>query len=138
MNITDYTAHIESLIDSFPIITSSTVNIDRKSEDIAFISGQIDFVDGSVMDFKEFIENTETGLEKYKYGYNYRIESEVIFRYDNAPDPRARGLKTFPHHKHTKDGKIIESGHKTLSDVLEEIEEIVLNRLVQADLESEK
>jgi hypothetical protein len=97
------------------------LTIDRKTEDIAFISGSIEFRDGSVLDFKEFCENTEHGIEKYKYAYNYRLHSDIIFRYDNAPDPNAKGLKTFPNHKHLKD-KIIESKQVDLKDVVEEIE----------------
>ncbi len=48
--------------------------------------------------------------------------TEVIFRYDNAPDPNAKGLNTFPHHKHLKDEKFMESHSIGLSEVLEEIE----------------
>jgi hypothetical protein len=97
------------------------LTIDRKTEDIAFISGNIEFRDDSVLDFKEFCESTEHGIEKYKYAYNYRIHSDILFRYDNAPDPNAKGLKTSPNHKHLKD-KIIESKQVDLKDVVEEIE----------------
>lgn len=121
MSINDYIIQLESLINSFSIIAAYNLTIDRKTEDIAFISGSIEFRDGSVLDFKEFCESTEHGIEKYKYAYNYRMHSDVLFRYDNAPDPNAKGLKTFPNHKHLKD-KIIESKQIDLKDVVEEIE----------------
>lgn len=121
MSINDYIIQLESLINSFSIISAYNLTIDRKTEDIAFISGSIEFRDGSVLDFKEFCESTEQGIEKYKYAYNYRVHSDVLFRYDNAPDPNAKGLKTFPNHKHLKD-KIIESKQVDLKDVVEEIE----------------
>lgn len=128
MNINDYIAQIESIINSFSIVTSYNLNIDRKTEETVFISGRIDFRDGSMLDFKEFIEMTEIGIEKYKYGYNYRIGPEFLFRYDNALDPRAKGIKSFPHHKHIKREEIIESKQMDLSNVLEEIEKIILSK----------
>lgn len=122
MNINDYIEKIESVINSSPIVSSYNLNIDRKTADIAFISGKIDFRNGASLDFKEFLENAEDSVEKYKYAYNYRKGSESVFRYDNAPDPNAKHVKTFPDHKHAKDGSIVESRKIELSDVLGEIE----------------
>ena len=83
----------------------------------------IEFRNGTALDFKEFIENKGPLVEKYRYGYNYRLAGDVIFRYDNSPDPHARTLTTFPHHKHLPNGKLIESDSLIdLSAVLEEIE----------------
>ena len=127
MNIDRYFANIEVCLSSNAIVASYTLNIDRKAQEIAFLSGRIDCRDGSVMDFKEFIEETESGIAKYKYGYNYRKGDNVLFRYDNAPDPRARTLVSFPHHKHTQHGEIIESRHISLAEVLEEIEDSILD-----------
>jgi hypothetical protein len=99
------------------------LNIDRKTQDLAFITGQIDFIDGSTLDFKEFVEKGDSGIEKYKYGYNYRKNFGLLFRYDNAPDPGARHLESFPHHKHTADGRIIESHEIVFEEVLKDIME---------------
>lgn len=124
MSINDYILTIESIINSFVIVSSVNLNIDIKTTDIAFISGKIEFRNGSVLDFKEFIENTETGIEKYKYAYNYRSSTEFLFRYDNAPDPSAKGVITFPYHKHIQGGKITHAERVNLTDVLNEIEKI--------------
>jgi len=129
LNINDYIAQIEGVIHSYSIAGSYNLNIDRKTEDIAFLSGKIYFRDDSILDFKEFIERNELGIEKYKYGYNYRTGSEIVFRYDNAPDPAARNLKSFPHHKHTANNEIIASWQIDLKDVLNEIETIMLSKL---------
>lgn len=129
MNINDYMAQIEGIIHSYSIVGSYYLSIDRKTEDIAFISGTIHFRDESILDFKEFIAKTEIGIEKYKYGYNYRIKSKTIFRYDNAPDPSARKLESFPHHKHTVNNEFIESRQLDLSQILNEIETVLLSKL---------
>lgn len=124
MNISEYISKLESFINASPAIASYNFNIDRKSDEIVFISGKIEFRNDSILDFKEFIESINNGIEKYKYAYNYRQGSNNIFRYDNAPDPGARKVKTFPYHKHLEDGSIIDSGQLELSDVLDEIEEL--------------
>lgn len=50
--------------------------------------------------------------------------SQIVssYNYDNAPDPKAKDIKTFPYHKHLKDGIIAESGNVKLSNVISEIE----------------
>lgn len=127
MNINDYITRQESIINSCSLIASYNFNIDRKAGEIAFISGFIEFRNGSILDFKEFIEKTDKGIEKYKYAYNYRKGSNNLFRYDNAPDPRAKNIKTFPCHKHLEDGNIIESKHLELSDIINEIENLFIS-----------
>jgi len=72
LNINEYISKLEALLHSPSIIASYQLNIDRKSSEIAFISGKIEFRNGTFLDFKEFIENTDKGIEKYKYAYNYR------------------------------------------------------------------
>ena len=44
---------------------------------------------------------------------------KIIFRYDNAPHHPE--LSSFPHHKHTYNGRVIPVEEPTLTDVLEEI-----------------
>lgn len=122
MRINDYISGLESLIESSPLISSYNLNIDKRADDIAFISGIIEFRNGSLLDFKEFIEVTGRNIEKYKYAYNYRKGAVCLFRYDNAPDPAAKKIKTFPHHKHLEDGGIAESEEMNLSNVINEIE----------------
>ena len=66
MSISDYISELESAINSSEIVSSYNLNIDRKTSDIAFIAGTIDFRDGTVLDFKEFIESADEEIEKYK------------------------------------------------------------------------
>lgn len=128
MNINEYIAELETRIQSAAIVASYNLNVDRKTEDLAFISGRIDFRDGSILDFKEFIAATDHGITKLKYGYNFRTDSETLFRYDNAPDPRAKALSSYPHHKHESNDKISVSNEISLAEVLEEVESTLVRR----------
>ena len=124
LSIDNYVVKLESDINSSPVVSSYSITIDRKTNDIAFVSGTIEFRDGTTLDFKEFIEVKEGGIEKYMYAYNYRSHSTGVFRYDNSPDPRAKKLKSFPQHKHLKNDELVESQEINLENVLKEIEEI--------------
>lgn len=127
MSISDYTAKLESAINSFAIVAAYNITVDRKTMDIAFISGRIDFRDGTTLDFKEFVEEIDGNIEKYKYSYNYRKDHVSLFRFDNAADPHAKSLRTFPHHKHIEDRYIVEAHQTELFSVITEIEEIYIS-----------
>ena len=81
MSIDSYWVELESVINPSLLVSSYSVTIDRKTNDIAFVSGTIELRDGTTLDFKEFIENKESGIEKYMYAYNYRSHSTVIFQW---------------------------------------------------------
>lgn len=54
MSIDEYILQFESTINLSSIVSSSNLNIDRKTNEIVFLSGRIDFRDGSKLDFKEW------------------------------------------------------------------------------------
>ena len=123
MRITEYFCQLENMIDRFPIIQSRSITCDERSEFIGFIQGILYFSDGSVLHIKEFV-NVEREFDRHKYGYHFIRGKEIIFRYDNANDPKARGLSTYPHHKH-HGSIILESQGPTLEEVLLEIADII-------------
>ena len=121
MSIASYIVNFETVISSNSFVSSYSFTIGRKTRDIAFI----EFRNGTVLDFKEFIESKELVVDKYIYGYNYRRGRTIIFRYDNAPDPRSRQLRTYPHHKHLPPDKLVDFDRLIdLPAVLDEIEGI--------------
>ena len=63
------------------------------------------------------------GKRKYIFHYQNK-ESKLIFRYDTAP--HWKKLKTYPYHKHLKDGNVVESRIMYLETVLNEIVAILL------------
>ena len=97
-----------------------SASFDERSAKAAFLHGNIALVDGSSLHFKEFLV-ADPGIRKLKYGYQWVTKDGTLnVRYDNAADPAARLLTTYPHHKHTPSG-IVEAEETTLATVLREI-----------------
>jgi len=81
------------------------------------------FTDESVLHFIEFV-NVKESIELYKYSYHYQNRNgTLIFRYDMAPHHQE--IETFPHHKHTRSGKIIEASIPALAHVLDEVDKLI-------------
>lgn len=105
MQIKDYLDEILNRISENPFILSQSLSFEERPPDSAFISGLITFTDGSKLHFKEFVVFKTYDFKVLKYGYNYLDKNEaLIFRYDNALDPQAKKLSTYPEHKHTLKG----------------------------------
>ncbi|MBS3905824.1 MAG: hypothetical protein KGZ49_02190 [Syntrophaceae bacterium] len=119
MSLKDYLTTLEALIAETPFVTSVSFSYDERPPTAGLVKGTIFFDDKSHLDFKEFII-TQPTLQIIKYAYNYRKEHLLIFRYDNANDPAARNLPTYPSHKHVP-GDILEAQQPSLSQVLQEI-----------------
>lgn len=103
MNPSDYVAEVHRFLQSHPCIAGYHLETDFRGESFLYLSGTVRFLPGTKLDFKEFVEFQENRVERYKYAYNYREGTQVLFRYDNAPDPRARHLPTYPSHKHERE-----------------------------------
>ncbi len=94
-----------------------TLTVDPRSAVRGFIKGYLQFLDGSVLHFREFVDLT-LAQPKLVYAYHYQdAQGNLIFRYDNAahkpPLPQRE-------HKHTSSGVTLASV-PTLHDVLSEI-----------------
>lgn len=124
MLIDEYFQEIETYITDCPSVIESHLIKDKRSLHIWIIEGQIYFMDGSVLFFIEFV-NVKDKTERYKYSYHYQDKTgNFIFRYDMAPHHKE--IKSFPHHKHFKSEKIIESSDPSLIMVLDEIEDLIV------------
>lgn len=100
------------------IVEDYSTNEQIFTEEKGTIDGKVHFNDKSRMDFLEIVNTRKKTKEKYSYHYMNK-DKEIQFRYDNAK--HYRNMKTFPHHKHTKNG-IIESEETNINEVLSEIE----------------
>lgn len=124
MLIEEYFHDIEQAIAQSPIITDTQLVMDKRSLYIGFIEGTLTLLDGSTLHFMEFV-NVKVMVNRYKYSYHYQDTAEtLIFRYDMAP--HHRDVSTFPHHKHLANGQVVTAIAPSLSDVLEEIEHMVM------------
>jgi len=119
MHIRDYFNKVHGVLDQISNISIQNVTFDERSEFIGYITGHVTFVGGYRLYISEYVDVEHT-IDRIKYSYHLMIEDEVLFRYDNASDPHARQLKTYPAHKHNANGKLIESLAPTLEAVLEE------------------
>jgi hypothetical protein len=86
-----------------PFVAATSLSYEERPPSVGLIKGAILFTDGSQSDVKEFLI-TQPALQVIKYGYHYHMGTGLIFRYDNASDPAARHLPTFPSHKHVPTG----------------------------------
>lgn len=124
MLIEEYFGEIERDINSCPFVHTYNLLKDKRSLHIGFIEGTIRFIDNSALYFVEFVDVSEN-VEKYKYSYHYEdVNTVMIFRYDMAP--HFRDIKTFPHHKHERDEKVVASKEPSLKEILYEIEKLIL------------
>ena len=119
MSLKDYLAALQALIATAPFVTATSFSYEERPPSAGLIKGNILFADGSQLDVKEFLI-TQPALRVIKYGYHYRMGTQLIFRYDNANDPAARNLPTFPSHKHIPAG-ILAAEKPSLEQVLQEI-----------------
>ena len=119
MLLNDYLAALQVILARAPFVTATSLSYEERPPSAALIKGSLLFTDGSQLDFKEFLV-TQPTLQVIKYAYNFRKGDECIFRYDNANDPAARNLKTFPSHKHIF-SSILMAEKPSLEKVVQEI-----------------
>ncbi len=105
MQIKTYLDGILDTIAANPHVESQSISFEERPPDAVIITGSVAFIDGSKLHIKEFLVLRPDNVAILKYGYHYLSnKGELIFRYDNALDPKARKLSTYPEHKHAPDG----------------------------------
>ena len=108
-------------------ILSFSFSVDSRSNYIGFIQGNLEFLQGSRLFFKEYVDLQES-VEKLSYSFHYQnYKNNLIFRYDNAKHKPDLGYKN---HKHIK-GNIIPSEIPEIEQVILEIINNYLNNEVE-------
>jgi hypothetical protein len=119
MPVADYVAEIRRRILDTPHVVSHSLGYEDRPPIGAIINGTVTFADGSCLYIKEFLLH-RPNLIRLKYSYHYTSPTRsLMFRYDNARDPAARHLPTYPAHRHTADG-LFPSSSPELASVLRE------------------
>lgn len=122
--VNNYFQLLLDLLSTSPVVRTSDITLDTRSEFIAFIRGNIYFTDDSLLHFRELVD-VEFAIKRIAYAYHYqKADGSLIFRYDNTPHfPQ---LPNAPHHKHAGDEtNVISANAPDLGVVLIEIESIV-------------
>ena len=115
-----YWAYLQETIAASRIVVHSVLQPGERGDDAGYIRGQIIFLDGSRLHFREYID-FEDGFERLMYSFHYMDPARrLIFRYDNvAHHPQ---IATYPHHKHAgSEENVGTSPAPTLAEVLAEI-----------------
>jgi len=120
MLLNNYQADIIAIIQKYVNqgwILSFIFAVDARSDYVGFIQGSLEFVEGSRLFFKEYVDLQES-IEKLSYSFHYQDRSNnLIFRYDNANHKPDLG---YIDHKHIKN-KIIPSEVPNIEKVILEI-----------------
>ena len=126
MRIESYFQQIRDLIDTCPIVQSSSITYDKRATYEGFVHGELYFVDGSILYVPEYVD-VEMMVDRLMYAYQYVDVAQIlIFRYDNTGHHYKLDLSTYPHHKHVnREDNVISSPAPLLSTVLGEIEKLV-------------
>lgn len=125
MQIKDYLNNILDKIDNCPYLESQNFSFEEYPPNALYIKGQIIFINGSRFNYKEFIIFKSAREDVLKYAYNYLTkDNTLIFRYDNALDPKAKKLSTYPEHKHTQN-ELLPVGKPTFESVIMEISSLI-------------
>lgn len=119
-NFPDYARSIEAVLDQVVATGEAvliTLQMDQRSAVRGFITGSLQFHDGSSLHFREFVDITQAE-PKTMYAYHYQdVDHNLIFRYDNAAH---RPALPQPAHKHTR-SHVEVSPVPTLAGVLDQI-----------------
>ena len=120
MLLNTYQNNIVSIIQKYVdngYILSFNFSVDARSNYIGFIQGSLEFIQGSRLFFREYVDLQES-IEKLSYSFHYQDqENNLIFRYDNAQHKPDLG---YVEHKHIRD-KIIPSKIPDIEQVILEI-----------------
>ncbi len=125
MQIKDYIQSLLDIITENPYVETKSILVEDRPPDAAYINGELTFITGSKLYFKEFVVFKSDITVFLKYAYHYvDKEGALIFRYDNALDPRAKNLQTYPEHKHVKEN-IVSAKRPSINEVLKEISNLI-------------
>jgi len=101
-----------------PLIRDFEIVDFKSGEDFYYLKIKAEISNATTLFIDVNIFQTE-----YNYSYHWQnIEGNLLMRWDNSPHHKG---KTFPHHKHLADGKIVESYEINLEKVLGVIQKLI-------------
>ncbi|MBN2062140.1 MAG: hypothetical protein JW882_17170 [Deltaproteobacteria bacterium] len=127
MRIEEYFLKVKGIVESTSIVYLSNITYEKRGTYEGFISGRLQFIDDTVLEWREFID-VEIIEDRLMYTYHYMTSSnEIIFRYDNTGHNKKLGLPTYPHHKHDgSEEKVLPAKAADIDMILQEISLMVI------------
>jgi hypothetical protein len=106
---------IHSSISSFKILRQET------SDEEGYIRVKCVLSSSDILEFSEYIELKDGVIHIITYNYHWQNpKGSLVKRWDNVGHHKK--VKTFPHHLHLADEKVIDSSPMNLIKVLQDIE----------------
>ena len=123
--IEDYVQSLLTAAAESPIVSASSIQLDKRTNRSGLIRGDLFFLDGSRLYFRELLDIEDT-VVRLMYSYHYQDSAaRLIFRYDDTP--HHGDINSFPHHKHIEqENNVVASKQPGLADVLDEIEKFFI------------
>ncbi len=127
LRIEAYFRQVQEIIEACPVIDVSSVTFEKRSTYVGYIRGELIFLNGSTLHFREYIDIEDAAEHRLMYVYQYiNSGKELIFRYDNTGHHKKLGLSSYPHHKHEgSEDSILPATAPDLSNILHEIELLI-------------
>lgn len=127
MQLAEYVEHVQAHILQTPYVVSHSLTYEDRPPTAGLVKGSLLFSDDSRLHFKEFLRLVRP-VVRLKYAYHYvSATGHLLFRYDNALDPAAKHLSSYPDHKHLPNG-ITLSPAPSLEQILHEITHLIKRR----------
>ena len=121
MQIRDYLESILDITSASPYVESKSISFDERPPNAAYLTGILTFIHGSKLHFKEFIVCKSEDIIFFFFFYHCVTQDvALIFRYDNALDPKAKATAPYPAHKHLP-GHLLPAERPSMKDILKEI-----------------
>jgi hypothetical protein len=92
--------------------------LDIRPPDQAYLTGRVEWVNGSELHWMEFLDASLGTVEKLRYSYHFQdADKELVFRYDNAWH---KPTLPYREHKHLSTQTVVFAAAPALSNVIEE------------------
>ncbi len=116
--------YVQQLLDTIaacPLVQMTNLILDKRAPQVALIRGELTFIDGSRLYFRELVE-MRNAIVRHMYSYHYQdSEGALIFRYDDTP--HHPHVNTFPYHKHQRtEDAVLAASPPDMESVIREIE----------------
>ena len=105
-------------LEDYGLVEAISFNSEVRAGGQAVLNIQVTLIDKSQFYIREYV-TSKYGFNRVSYAYQYQSEdATLIFRYDNAQHKPRLG---FDEHKHTRDGRIIQSQLPTIDEFMDEV-----------------